>query len=204
MINSCKKEDSGSPDKSSCPSCSEHFAYIKTYVVDSVSFAILPGASVYCADAPFNYGNSVTSTTDLNGLGVVKTRWVTSNSGSTRPHDTTALYISAFNSTSCGFLKIDWSQLVENETLSVANISVRPNSYISVHLKDTSAANFYNNLVLTKMIAPSYKMYPSNVDTALVYGVYPLLNVSFGIYGQPLDSIVSGQSGDTTFVEVFN
>ena len=207
FFSSCKKEDENQCPKG-CGGVTTHYAYVKGVVADSITGLPLPNAIVYSSYLAFSSGDSSIDTTDVNGAYTKRIVWYVGRSLYSgllsRPEDSTDLYINSYSNNSCNFLKIKWGQLIENDTIALPTISVKPYAYVSAHVKDTLPISY--GIYLSWSPYPKYGGTPSvlfnaNSDTVVTRQICPHLN-TYVCWAYGVDSVFVN-SGDTAFVNVF-
>ena len=209
VISSCKKEeDSGDPDHGG--NASTHYAYVRGVILDSVTGNPIANANLYDSDGPFSHGEVIpTDGSDVNGEYIRKIFWYVGDldhngtTVSSKPSDSTDIYISAYSNNSCGFVKIKGWQIIENDTLVATNILFRPAAYITTHIKDTTAAVYNGSLNWFYVIGPTFALYPRDLDTTITWRTYPYRKVHYTLNGTFLQDSIAVNSGDTAFVNLF-
>ena len=206
IFSSCRKEKEGNahpPDN-----VVTHYAYVKGFVIDSLSGLPVSHAGVFATDGKILYDDFMTpyDSTKTSGSYTVRVYWYTGTAyeGTVtleRPGPTTVLYIDGFSSNKYGYVKINWGALTENDTIVVPNILVNKVGYISTHVKDVSTPANYLHLSWEYVIGNKQEEYfPANSDTTVIWKVYP--NVKTRYVWTVGDSVIVG-SGDTTYLNLY-
>lgn len=210
IFSSCKKEEEQGCTND-CGTVTTHYAYVKGFVVDSITGTPISNAVVFCTNNAFsaNYNSFGTDTTDLNGAYTRTIVWYEGHSLSSgslsRPANSTDLYVNSYSNNACNFLKFKWGQLIENDTIMLPLISAKPYAYVSTHIKEVLPVS--SGIYLYWSQYPIYGgaisvLYPANSDTVVTRQICPNLMTYISWSGGNYDSVFVN-SGDTAFVNVF-
>lgn len=214
IFSSCKKEE-----ENDCPKCGspvvKHYAYVRDFVFDSIAGNPVANAKLYDSDSPFSDGSGLPITssidsTDLNGMFTRKVFWYVGDlwhdgtTQSSKPADSTDIYISVYSNNSCRYISFKGALLVENDTAVLPNIYLKPFGYVSTHLKDVTSTFtsgiylYWNKLIGLSSI--NYNDY-SPVDTIIYHGACPGIEgkIWWGLNSQYVNVL----PGDTAFINVF-
>lgn len=207
FFSSCKKEEDD------CPKCgpgvTTHYAYVKGYVIDSISGLPVSNAIAYKSNGVFSEGKGYHNVpTDANGMYILEFDWPTGvgHFGTEylyRPDDSINFYINGFSNDKCGFLAADWGVLIENDTVLLPNVYLSPGGYISTHIKDTLLSSYGIQVNWYRSIGPftiDYSDYYP-IDTIVYHLAFP--GIETKIHWGLTDVLRTVNSGDTAFVDVF-
>ncbi|MCX6294682.1 MAG: hypothetical protein NTX97_01220 [Bacteroidetes bacterium] len=205
IFSSCKKEKDG------CPKCGAgmymHFAYVKGYVLDSITGMPIVNAKVYDSDWPFKgYSLSPNDSTDATGMYVRKVGWWEGTPygdgwETGKPADSADVYVNAYTGNICGFFKFKGYQLIENDTITISNINSVEDGYITMHIKDIVGGPSMTDLHWYYVVGGNnFKTYDTNTDTLVTFKVCPYQKIIYTFYGEDSATV---NSGDTAFVDVF-
>jgi hypothetical protein len=130
--------------------------------------------------------------------------WHNGTTQSSKPGDSTDVYISVYANNSCRYLSFKGALFVENDTVILPNIYLKPYGYVSTHLKDLTPFNplgiYVNWNKLIGLSSINYNDYYP-IDTTIYHGACPGIEgkVWWGLNSQYVNVI----PGDTAFVDVF-
>jgi hypothetical protein len=212
VLSSCKKEDERNPHSGHV---TEHFAYVKGIVIDSLSGSPVPGALVYYTNEAFSSGLNgglYKDTADIAGQYTTTIHWYSGNVydgpyEDDRPADSSDVYLTVVGAgNTCGFVKFKGALIIENDTIILPVAFVKPYAYISVHLSDTlpmiSSTGYLDWYNTVNGNEDAYCI-PGG-DTVVVKAVCAGLKTNLhGSDSIPFDDSLVVGSGDTAFVNVF-
>ena len=212
LFSSCKKEEND------CPKCgtpvTTHYAYVRGIVLDSITGNPVMNAKLYHSYSPFSDGSGLATTssidsTDVNGMYTTRVFWYVGDlwqngtTQSSKPGDSTDVFINVYTNNSCRSLKFKGALLIENDTAILPNIYLKPFGYVCTHIKDVLPSSFGIYLYWYKLLGKSTVNYNDYypTDTIIYHGAIPGVEgkITWGLNTQ----FVNVMPGDTAFVDAF-
>src|ERR1043165_4419283 len=142
FVFSCRKDESTGKGEGNIIM---HTAYVSALVIDSATGLPAPGTTVYASNGCFAsglYTGSGTFVADASGRFTNVRSWVTGTSGGSgvyypTPATSERYYLTAHSTSGIyGYRIFTHGDLIENDTLFLPDIYLKPCGYISTHIKD--------------------------------------------------------------------